>query len=188
MKSSSDNSGFHFEVFQRADGYAMVSREYGIVVRNTSIEAGVADLKSRIKAARDDFDALGIPSRSSHDASVPNGGAAPGQPRQPLQMAAIAMSIVAVLAIAAAYPTVSFLSGIKQTISSVLPQGTEVDSAGRSTIDLVKRIANATEQITPERERELQESLDKIARKVAPLIRAVTEPLATTPSTPPSCP
>lgn len=175
----------HFEVFRREDGYVIVSREYGIVVRNANLEQGVAELEGRIDVLRQDFESLGLPITSSVEKFDQN---REPQKRRTVQRAVVIGSIMIVLVIAAAYPAVSFLSSIRQSISSILPQAPGVDGAGRLAIDTVKRLADATDQITPERERELQQSLNKIARKVAPLMRAVLEPFDTPPGQSPNSP
>lgn len=185
MKPSSENSRMHFEVFQRDGVNMLVSREYGIVVRGTDMNAAIRELQARIASAEADFSDLGLPLPGEVTIS-PRQQVGEDSARRSLRNVAIVASVAAILTIGAAYPVVSFLSGLRQSVSAILPQASGVDGAGRSVIDLVNRIADAVSQITPEREQELQTSISKIATKLAPLVQAAAQPLSRT--APRECP
>lgn len=174
-----------FEVQQRGGRYILVAQDFGVVVRAQELSSGVAELRERISAISQEFAQLGIPLRGSSAAlaATPSNQSLKQVAAESAVRAGIAAAVIGVFLLAILLPALQLAFGARQAINSLFPYGTNVEGIGRSTIDAIGRLANATDQITPEREKELQESLRRISRKVIPLIEAAR---GNAPGTPPA--
>jgi uncharacterized small protein (DUF1192 family) len=185
MESNQNLCELKFEVQQRGGRYILVAQDFGVVVRAQELSSGVAELQERISAISQEFAQLGIPLRGSSAAmaATPSNQSLKQVAAESAVRAGIAAAVIGVFLLAVLVPALQFAFGARQAINSLFPYGTNVEGIGRSTIDAIGRLANATDQITPEREKELQESLRRISRKVIPLIEAAR---GNAPGTPPA--
>lgn len=185
MASDQNLCELKFEVQQRGGRYILVAQDFGVVVRAQELSSGVAELRERISAISQEFAQLGIPLRGSSAAltATPANQSLKQVAAESAVRAGIAAAVIGVFLLAVLVPALQLAFGARQAINSLFPYGTNVEGIGRSTIDAIGRLANATEQITPEREKELQDSLRRISRKVIPLIEAAR---GNAPGTPPA--
>lgn len=174
MASDQNPCDLEFEVQQRGDRYILIARDFGVVVRAHELSSGVVELRERISAISQEFAQLGIPLRSSSAAlaATPANQTLKQVAAESAVRAGIAAAVIGIFLLAVLVPALQLAFGARQAINSLFPYGTNVEGIGRSAIDAIGRLANATEQITPEREKELQDSLRRIARKVIPLLDA----------------
>jgi hypothetical protein len=182
MSAVQDLNELNFQVYERGGAYVLVSQQFGIIVRADNLDTGAAEMRQRLSMLLKEFDALGIPAASA--AAFSGTVAAAADNPQSLKQAAIisavkagiAAAIFGLLLLALLFPFVQIGSGIRNSLYTAFPFGMNVEAVGRSAINWVGKVANTVEGLTPEREKELEDAVRKIAAKVLPLVEAARNP------------
>lgn len=162
---------FDLEVLRRGDAHIIVARQYGVVVRSKDLTAGLREAQARIEAVAADLREAGL----TPGTPVP-GGAFAGESWSRLALAlapSIAVAaLFSVFLLLASLPLVNAAGSLRHGISAIMPSASAdtLDAAGRASINYLTRIANAVEQMTPERKEELKTAVRKIVVGLRPAL------------------
>jgi len=171
-----------FEVQERDGRYVLTSREFGVVVETADLVAGAAEIRDRISALKDEHRVFGaaLPQQPQEAAGFGETGDTSRKLNQIVAESVIRATVTAavfgILLLLVMLPVVFAASNLRHTLSAVIPERRNVDAIGHAAIDVVVRLGDAAEQLTPEREKELHSAVRRIAQKIIPLINTARDP------------
>jgi hypothetical protein len=185
LSSRPDEMDIDIEVRRRGNEYILVAYQFGVVVRSKELKSGIEELERRVAIISEDLHEAGILvpsgaiSRTNHEISGPFA-------RSLVVVLVAVVAVMGSLILVTAAPIIAGLLGVRSAISAIVPAeaGSGVGGVGRLGIDLIIKVSQTLDQVTPERKEELRTAIRKIAREVDLIVQDVKELPPTSPQPP----
>jgi hypothetical protein len=170
---------YDLQVLRRGDTHIIASRQYAVVVRNKDLVAGLREAEARIANAAAELRDAGIEPDPAELSSA-NDWQSASQLAVTFAPSIAVAAVMSAFLLVASFPLVNAVSGLRHTLSGLMPNAStdSVDAAGRIGIDYLTRVANAVEQLTPERREELRIAVRKISVNLRPVLDEMRTPAA----------
>jgi hypothetical protein len=187
---------FDLEILGRAGSYLIVSRAFGVAVRNSDMEAGIKEALKRIAEVRELYLEAGLEPQLSGDwpprraRNFLRGRETVRDDAQSLKdyipPALVSGVILAGFVLLSTVPLISVLAHFNRTLeeASTVTSNAMIHNLGRSAVDMIVKTGNAMDMVTPQRKQEVRLAVRKIMNGLAPIIEEVgdsREPDAPTP-------